>query len=154
MIFLIAEKEGVLQHFQWTTCDNSKTNEQIYDALISCTWQSANHTFGLISHPEINTDFFNRMEQESTNRQITQIMIISRDQAHQSSLQKLLTGLRSKAIVNNIMLATHQDLYRSGLTKVNWQNPFGQRVDFSSIVIDPSASAKTWESDFGTISAA
>lgn len=149
MIFLIAQKEGLLKTFQWKTCLPAADNKQLYDAIISCTWQSTNCSIGLISHPEPNKELSLQLAQELNNKDITHIMIISRDQSHQESLQKLLLEFKSRTNVNSILLATHHDLYKSGLAKVAWHNVFGEQISFSI-----NSSSLGFGSSFGTINAA
>ena len=165
MIFLIAQKEGILKALNWKTHLPTADKSPLYDAVISCTWDSYSCTIGLISHPELNTDLTARLCQALDNTEnaysmnqpmsqtmsqtMTHTMIISRNQSHQESLQKAILVLPKKTNVNSILLATHQDLYKSGLSKVSWRNALGQKVTLPNI--DSSAA---WGADFGTMKAA
>lgn len=148
MIFLIAKTEGYLNTVQWKTCldDNRK---QIYSAIISATCQTMNCNIGLISHPQLSNDLALSLEQELNNKGITHIMIISRDRVHQENLQKVLKTLQNHPNVNSILLATHQDLYKSGIAKMPWHNIFSQQVNFPMTSPLPKSSI-----NFGTIEAA
>ncbi len=143
MIFLIALKEGLLQSFNWETCP---TPRSLYDAIISCTSDSNKCKIGLISHLDLDSEISSRLLNE---QDVTHTVIISRDNAHQESLQKALSQSISQTNVNRLLFATHQDLYKSGLTKVSWQNAFGEKVSFLS-----NGPASNWSCEFGTMSAA
>jgi len=144
MIFVIAQKEGLLQSFEWQTCSQGQDKKPLYDAVISCTQKSSKYKIGLISHPELG-----RFSEELNQQDITHTMIISREQSHQESLQKSLAPLSSQINVNRVLLATHQDLYKSGLEKVTWHNLLGQGASFPA-----NDSQSKWSSGFGTMSAA
>ena len=155
MIFLMAQKDGIVQNFQWQTCHPGlDSNKQIFDAFITCTWESVNHKIGLVSHPQISSELTNCLEQELNSGNITDIMIISRDQAHQENLRKLLSDFRAKQGKNNILFATHQDLYKSGLDKVCWLNLNCEPIKFSSLPQSNSAYPGHPDSTFGDIHSA
>jgi hypothetical protein len=139
MIFLIAQTEGFLQNFRWTTCLPGENNTQLFDAAIAYSNQSVNHRLGLLSHPELSDEFLSRIEQGLVSGNITNLMIISRDQTHQANLQKLLADDKSQAYANKIIFAVHQDLYKSGLDKVQWRNVADEQMNFfnQSKIISP-----------------
>ena len=149
MIFLIAQKEGLLKTCDWQTHMPINGTVPIYDALISCAWQSHFCKIGLISHPEFNSATSDRLSQALSKTDIHRTIIISRDESHQNNLQTLLLELPDKTNLNSVLLATHQDLYRSGLSKVSWYNAFGQRASFLD-----NDSFSGWNADFGTINVA
>lgn len=152
MIFLIAQKEELVRNFQWITCHPAMdSNKQVFDAFISCAWTSVNHRIGLISHPEISTELAAQLEQELVSGNVTDIMIISRDQSHQENLQKLLSGFQAKTSKNNIVFATHQDLYKSGLNKTCWLNLNREQINFSGLPQTISPSSLHLDSAFGDI---
>ncbi len=149
MVFLIAQKEGLLKTFDWKTIVPTNDSHPIHEAIISCTWQSVYCNIGLISHPELNSNLADRLSKALEHPGISHTMIISRDQNHQESLQKLLVNLSNKMNVNSILLTTHHDLYKSGLAKVNWQNILGHATVFPN-----HDSSAIWNPDFGTMKAA
>lgn len=133
MIFLMAQKEGLLQNFQWTTCVQVENDTQLFDALISCGSQSVHHNLGLLSHPSSDNQFAARIEQGLAGKNITGMMIICRDQAHQSSLRKLLADHKLQAQASKVIFAIHQDLYKGGLNKVQWFNVAGEQINFFNL---------------------
>jgi hypothetical protein len=146
MIFLIAQKEGLLNSLKWQTCaDNTNT----YDAVISFKYQSIDCNVGLMSHPNLNEDLSVSLKDQLNNSNITHTIIVSRHKAHQESLQKSLIQLKSDANVNSILFATHQDLYKSGLAKVRLNNVINKPINFPLNSVMPNCSA-----NFGTIEAA
>ena len=147
MIFLIAQKEGYIEKFNWQTCLNVKQERLVYSAKVSFMSQTCSEVMGLICHPQLSEDLLNLLAKELDNQEIK--IIISRDLHHQENVQKLLINLNNHKNINNILLTTHSDLYKSGLSKVRWHNILGQQVSFPFAKASSSLSP-----NFGTIEAA
>lgn len=130
MIFLIAQTEGFIQNFQWTTCSSNGNGNSLFDALVSCSSQNGNHKIGLLSHPELNAELIAKIEKEVSVQNVSNVMIISRDLQHQNSLRKLLAEHQTLAIDNKIIFGIHQDLYKNGIDKVQLFNIAGETINF------------------------
>lgn len=146
MLFIISQKEGYLQSFQWHTCADKK---EVYDATVSTTVNGINCKVGIISNPASKNCLLEKFDEDLKNKRMTQIMVVSGNKENQGNLQKQFAGLIDKANVNSIIFGTHQDLYKSGLAGMQWQNANGERTDFPN-----NSAAIDHKSNFGTIEAA
>ncbi len=118
MLYLQGVKEGSVSQFQWTTIKGA--NRRL-DAKAVFRANDELHRVGLINHPALADELTNNVEAALKEEGIDKVLIICRDDAHQSQLQKKVATMSAQT-QKKVLFATHHELYKSGIANANWQH--------------------------------
>jgi hypothetical protein len=148
MLFLQDQKEGHIENLQWITCKSQKGGSKNLDAKVTFVRNGVTHSIGIINHP--STDIvMAKAEAAAGLDDVETLWIVSRDEMHQEKLQK---AMATSKVNRNCMFATHQDLYKLGIVKCNWEN---SEQHLSAMFLDSvHESGKCWNGGFGMTQAA
>lgn len=118
MLHLMDVKDGSITDFEWITCKADGNNR--LDAKVSFkTSNGLSAKIGVINHPAVDDQLFPRLEYAVANEGVEKIFIVSRDEAHQKSLQLMLA---THPVLNKrCYFSTHHELYKLGIIKTPWQ---------------------------------
>jgi len=145
MLFMIDAKDGLISDLEWTTCNRRPNSSQHLDAKLSFVQNGITHKIGVLNHPGADSEsLLNRIESALAEADIETILIVSRDEAHQQSLQQCITDhIGTGSVLNHrLAFATHQELYKAGVVKSRFQNVEQRQV---AMFVDclPEHNAKT-----------
>jgi hypothetical protein len=117
MMHLIGVKEGDIKDFTWTTCKTAEDGTKHLDAKVSFKAGGKTHNLGIINHPATTEALVGSIE-KALQTGIQSVLIVSRDEAHQATVQTLLS---KSSVSKNCFFSTHHELYKTGIAKSNWQ---------------------------------
>lgn len=130
MLFLIDQNEALISDFVWTTCN--KMSSEHLDAKASFVRNGVTHKIAIMNHPQALAESLqDRLVSALAKDDVEMIWVVSRDEAHQERLQECLAGANGpgSALNRQIALATHSDLYKSGIVRAGWQNIDGRTAN-------------------------
>ena len=138
MLFQVDEKDGKISDFQWKTCDATKN----VDAKVTFTRNGVTHKVGIINHPSTDHEtLLNKLESALAEEDVDSVFVVSRDEAHQTALQKCVhTHMSDSLLTGRIAFVTHQELYKNGVVKCRWQNV---EMRPAAVFVDMITEAKT-----------
>lgn len=140
MLFLVDQKESLISEFKWTTAKKKSTTEAGLDAVVSFKRNDVVHRIGIINQPTAeNLQMVADIEKSLDEGKIDSAWVVSRDEAHQQLLQRMLLGT---AIASKVAFTTHQEIYKFGVVKAKWQSSAER---YASVVAESVAdSTMTW----------
>ena len=144
MLFMVGVRDTQIREFQWNTIKLKAGETRGLDAKAVFRCGDTSHRVGIMNHPTISDALVSNIEGSLQETGVEKILIVSRDDAHQVQLQKVLAGA-SSMVRNRCLFATHHELYRTGIVVSNWQSCEA----ISSTAFKPSAAivdSKTWTS--------
>lgn len=149
MLFLVDQKNGLINDCQWTTVRQTDTTNTTLDAVVSFQRVNTAHRAGIINHPTMSRDALIAVCQEALNAKTADmIWIINRDEGHQAILQEMLAD---SSCADRIALATHQEIYKSGVVKAKWQSC---RQQYISVCTDSlTADSVSWTAPLNPLQA-
>jgi hypothetical protein len=131
MMCLIGVKDGDISNFEWTTIKGASKN---LDAKVRFEANGKSHKLGIINHPACGTEVIAHIENAIKCDGVESVMIVSRDEAHQTAIQSLLNA---SSVAKHCIFATHHELYKSGIVKSKWLCADQKTTDvFCSSVIE------------------
>jgi len=134
MLLLQDQKEGLIANCTWESSRKAQFDEAGYDAIVSFKQNEISHHIGIINNPPGGVSGALRaVNQALEEKAIHNVWIISADDSFQRSLQQ---GLASTAIAGRVAFATHQEIYKTGAIKANWQSTNGQALAAIGSVTD------------------
>ena len=129
MIMLMAQKEEQISALEWKTNDRVvDTSQMDLDATVSFSRGGVSYKAGIINHSQTaeelagTTTLKDKIEATFGDDGVDMVFIISRDQVRQQMVQKALSDKLSASAMNNVLFATHQEIYKAGIVKSRWQN--------------------------------
>lgn len=131
MLFLVDQREALISDVSWSTRRKDKIAEASLDATISFKRNGVTHKTGIINHPILDkAEIVQAAEKAVAEGQCEMIWVVSRDEAHQSSMQQAFVN---SSIASKVAFATHQELYKAGVVKAKWQSTEQQ---FASVMAE------------------
>ncbi|HEY9790899.1 MAG TPA: hypothetical protein V6D22_10900 [Candidatus Obscuribacterales bacterium] len=118
MLYLMDQKEQIISALEWTTIRKDDTTIMGIDAVVNFKRDGAMQRIGIMNHPAVSADLAAVMHKAMSDNKLDGIWVVSRDDAHQSQLQKSLV---SSAVAAKLCFTTHQEVYKSGICKAKWQ---------------------------------
>lgn len=119
MLFLVDQKDGLISEVDWTTMKTTPGSIAV-DAKISFNRNGVEHRIGIVNQPKADAAELTAVcERALAGSDIDMIWIVSRDDAHQESIQKVMAG---SSVCQRIAFVTHQDIYKNGVVKAKWQS--------------------------------
>jgi hypothetical protein len=138
MMHLIGVKEGDITDFAWTTCKTVEGTTKHLDAKVTSKISGKTHNLGIVNHPAANDALVGSIE-NALKTGVESVLIVSRDEAHQLAIQKLLAN---SSVSKNCFFATHHELYKTGIAKSVWQTADQRAAEiFASNVVEASTFA-------------
>jgi|LakMenEpi03Aug12_release.lakeMendotaPanAssembly.Ray.scaffolds.fasta_scaffold284991_2 hypothetical protein len=132
MMHLIGVKENEISDFTWTTCKAAEGTTKHVDAIVKFTVGGHTRNFGIVNHPAANAELISNIE-KAIKAGVESVLIVSRDEAHQATVQTLLA---TSSVSKNVFFSTHHELYKNGIVKSAWQGADQRAADvFSSNVV-------------------
>jgi hypothetical protein len=120
MLFLVDQKEGHIADMQWTTLVKPQAAHDGIDAVVSMKHNGKAMLIGLVNHPvKSGADLQAMMQKGISEHNLDTVWIVCRDEAHRAMLQKDLVNSSFAGMLN---FTTHQEVYRSGMARANWQS--------------------------------
>jgi hypothetical protein len=117
MLHLMGVKDGQISDFEWTTVGEGGKG---LDAKVKFHCDSKDFRLGIVNHPAADTTLIKKLESALPSEGIQTILIVNRDDAHQKSLQALISS--SPMLANRCFFATHHELYKVGVANSKWQS--------------------------------
>jgi len=117
MLLLFAQRDGQISSLNWTTCAPEASH---VDAKVSFVRNGMTHHVGILNQPGADEKLAVRLHSSLMESDVDMLWLISRDEDHQQSLQRILVS--SDSISRSCAFATHQDLYKSGVVESRWEN--------------------------------
>jgi hypothetical protein len=142
MIHLIARKDEQITQLNWLTLKSSQDTKQILNAKVSFIRNGTTYKVAIVNHPALASDLIDNLSCAQNDNDADRVLIISRDEAHQLSLQKLIIASN---IASFCCFTTHHDLYRLGIINSTWQTAQQKRIDLFAA----SAESPQWAGGFG-----
>ena len=143
MIFLMDQKSGLISEFEWQTQAPAGDVETV-SAVVSFKRNGSVHRCAVMNQPGTSVDKINAATQKIvSDGKADMIWIISRDEAQQEKLQQ---SLADSPFASRFAFATHQEVYKSGIVKCNWQSAGRQfaPVIADSVFADPALGQVNW----------
>jgi hypothetical protein len=125
MLFLMDQKESLISDCNWQTTRKAAITDASTDACVTFKRGGTTMKVGIINHPTMSADTISTIASDALSNGCDNVLIISRDEAHKSSLQKALV---SSAVASKLAFTTHADIYKSGVVKTKWQSASEQYV--------------------------
>jgi hypothetical protein len=136
MLFLMDQKESLISDCNWMTSKKTTISDASTDACVTFKRGGTTMKVGIINHPTMSIETVTAVASDALSNGCDSIWIVSRDEAHKTSLQK---ALASSAVASKLAFTTHADIYKSGVVKSKWQSATEQ-------FISATPDAVTWGS--------
>ena len=117
MLGLIDQKDERLTNFKWTTVKTTGEKKAV-DANVSFSLNGKTHKVAIVNHAAATTDL-NILIDDAITSGAEHVLLVSRDDAHQEILQKIVAQSGS-VNVKRCLFATHHEIYREGLVVTHW----------------------------------
>ncbi len=117
MLGLIDQKDEKLTKFTWTTV-KTETPGKAVDSFVTFTQNARTHKIAIVNHPAVTTELVPSID-EAIKSGAEHVLLVSRDDAHQAALQKLVAASGS-INAKRCLFATHHEIYREGLVSTQW----------------------------------
>lgn len=141
MMLLIGVKDNEIADLVWTTCKATEGKTKHVDATVSFKAGNKNHKLGIVNHPAADAQLAINVQQAIKDG-VESVLIVSRDEAHQSAIQELLA---TTSVSKNVFFSTHHEVYKSGIVKSDWQGADKRSVDlFGASVVAGFVPAPTF----------
>jgi hypothetical protein len=124
MLYLIAQKNGLVTDLQWQTFKRAKKEVTSLDARVTFSALGTTHKVGLVNNPDCDSLLADKLNSALAAEDIDTVLLISRDEVAQKALQDLIATTGS--LSQHTIFATHQDLYREGIAGSSWQTASGK----------------------------
>lgn len=131
MLYLVAEKEGLLQELDWSIVpipDNGKLN---LDVIASYLLDGKPKSVGIINDVRLD-EVIHRVEASLTSHDLSEILVVSRDDKQQRELMLECLDKASPKATQILGFSTHQDLYKTGILKAKVINLAGANLPIRS----------------------
>jgi hypothetical protein len=129
MLCMIAKKDADLEDFDWVTLTPSLSAASNFDAILSVKAKALQRKIGIINHPADKDKFLAGAAKAIEENQIQNILVVSRDEAHQKDLQELVAKNMRLSEARRLLFVTHHELYRSGIAKACMQTEDRQTIN-------------------------
>ncbi len=124
MLYLVAQKDGQISAFQWTTCKQAKNAETGLDAKVEFRNGTSTTKVGLVNNLALDQASITKLTQSLATEEIDSLLLISRDDLAQKALQQLVAQAGGE-LAKRALFSTHQELYRDGIVATRWQSVAG-----------------------------
>jgi hypothetical protein len=140
MLHLQGVRDGQISNFEWTTCKKSAEGLKHLDAIVTFKADSRDHKLGIINHPAATDKLVSEIESAIKTHGIQSVLIVSRDEAHQQAVQRIISA---SSISRRVFFSTHHELYKTGVVSSRWQGADQSCANlFSSCV--PECGTTAW----------
>lgn len=127
MLGLMAQQAGEINSFNWVTYSG---NGQItLDAVMTFTAGDRSFKIAVINHPSDREKLLADLDCLFTENTIEQTIIVCRDANSQKALQNFLGEQTRKFDLRKIYFATHQELYKTSVTRAPYSNGLCQSAN-------------------------
>lgn len=118
MLFLVAQKNGEISNFQWTTIKGDTSSG--LNAIVTFMTGGRTLKVGLVNNLSADESKLERLKETQEQFNLDHVLIISRDEISQKSLTNAVSAW-GKDLSGKAFFATHQDIYKEGMIGINWQ---------------------------------
>ncbi|HEY9719652.1 MAG TPA: hypothetical protein V6C69_19390 [Trichormus sp.] len=119
MLHLMDVKDNHISKFEWTTIKAEEGRTKLLDAKVKFICGTTDHRIGIVNHPHADESLVKNLEAVLQTEGVHHILIVSRDDAHQKTLQASICS--NSALAKRCLFATHHELYKSGIAGTKWQ---------------------------------
>lgn len=139
MVCLVAKRDGDVEDLNWTTCMTKGDEPSGLDAIVTLTTGRGIRKVGILNHPDSSKIDSINLAACFASEDVDVITIVSRDEAHQEILRKQLSQYGDGFDSRKVLLVTHHNLYKLGITKACWISAHNELVDLIDGSIADSA---------------
>lgn len=154
MVCLVAKKDGEIADLNWTTCKEESNQASGLDAIVTLTTTRGVRKVGILNHPDSNKIDVANLAACFARESVDVIGIVSRDEAHQEILRKQISQYDGSFDFSKVLLVTHHNLYKLGITKACWTSARNEIIDLIDGSLAGSSQAISWNQDIPQIRAA
>jgi hypothetical protein len=154
MVCLLAKRAGELEDLNWTTCRVDDSDKKRLDAVVTLATKEQVRKVGLINHPVCQKVEKGDLEACFASGGIDVIGIVSRDENHQESMRRQLCQFGEDFDFTKVLLVTHHNLYKSGITKASWNNAHHQAINLIDSSVGAVCEPIAWNHEIPQIRAA
>lgn len=133
MLFLVAQKNGEISNFEWTTCKGTSHQDSALNAKVSFTTaQGRKMTVGLVN--DWNQTKNEKLAKSLTAHALDHILVIAREESDRNCASATFQ------VGDKVVFSTHQDLYREGIMQSGWTTVKGESFNLAAmqVVSEPS----------------
>jgi hypothetical protein len=155
MVCLVAKKDGDVEDLSWTTC-KSKSDAAVSgpDAIVTLTTKRGVRKIGIFNHPDSGKIDSANLLACFAQEGVDVIGIVSRDEGHQEILRKQISQYADGFDFRKVLLVTHHNLYKLGITKACWGSAQSETIDLIDGSVASSNATMPWGQDIPQIRAA
>ncbi|HMW89374.1 MAG TPA: hypothetical protein PKE54_05125 [Candidatus Obscuribacter sp.] len=117
MLFLVAQKNGIISDLTWTTFKRERQVETGLNARVTFKHGGETKSLGLVNNPEVSDIAVQHLLKSQLAEKLDWTLVVTREEADQKAVKASLAALGEK-----VLFSTHQDLYREGIMSSTWQN--------------------------------
>ena len=117
MLFLVAQKNGIISDLTWTTFKRERQVETGLNARVTFKHGGETKSLGLVNNPEVSYIAVQHLLKSQLAEKLDWTLVVTREEADQKAVKASLAALGEK-----VLFSTHQDLYREGIMSSTWQN--------------------------------
>lgn len=137
MLFLVAQKNGLIKDFNWQTCKRERQTDTGLNAKITFQCQNAEVKIGVVNNPQTQTAHIEKLTKSLVSEDLNWLLVIGRDE---TELNALKTAMKEQStLAGKVLFSTHQDLYRDGVMNASWQTVGNEQFDLAAgkVVVTP-----------------
>jgi hypothetical protein len=154
MVCLVAKRAGEIEDLNWITCKANGDVPNRLDAVVTLTIKGEARKVGIINNPN-----YERLQQASlaacfTGDSVDIIGIVSRDENHQEAVRKQLLQYGDNFDLQKVLMITHHNLYKSGITKACWNSAKCETINLFDGSPSAACNSIPWHQDTNQIHAA
>jgi hypothetical protein len=128
MLGLIAQQAGEISNFNWLT--RAGTAQTALDAIMGFRANDRSFNIAIINHPSDKDKLLTGLDSLFTENTVDRVIIVCRDTNYQDALTNFLAEQARKFDLSKIYFATHQELYKSSITRARYLNGYHQSASF------------------------
>ncbi len=128
MLGLMAQQAGEISNFNWQT--RAATAQTALDATMSFKANDRSFKIAIINHPSDKERLLSELDSLFTENTVERAVIVCRDANYQDTLTSFLAEQARKFDLSKIYFATHQELYKSSITRARYLNGHHQSASF------------------------
>ncbi len=126
MLFLVAQKNGTISDFQWSTCKGERKKETGLCAKVTYNCGGKTLTLGIVNHAPGVVPDAEHLNKALVAEKLDWLLFISQEER------------ACDAGIERALVATHQDLYREGIISNAWRKANGDCVDLTTGAVVPT----------------
>lgn len=138
MLFLVAQKNGQIKNFTWTTFKKDRQKDTGLNAKVTFEANGKTVTLGLVNHWTMVEGLNEKLTKSAVSEGLDHTLVIAREEADKKGAQ--MAFVAQGCLSDKALFSTHQDLYREGILDSGWQTARGEAFNLASqsVVTEPA----------------